>query len=377
MAKNKLCIRQLLVATSLLLACSQAALAQAEEPPKTDIRSEWGWGAEAANPKPEEAPVKKTVQIPYFEQDIGQHLLAKDFKFLVDAQNIRESYMRAVNVYGAPFGRYTLFGYSNKDFYDSVYAYLSSATWEEDLKKLPAGDAAFIRIIVYYCFIENIKKRYIQIQLEKVTDESQRKLLKDLFQVRDEKDSLTQSHWLMIFGLGANFFSNGANDKISPGPNFDIGFSYCLLGKYCADLRIGSIFIVDPYKEDVVQSGITYPKEDISYTAVEAQLRAKLFLSFDYDLSVYGGLRLHCLEFDTQQSKTYKEKYGKDMKNGYSYGYTVGISGTKYYIGNGASPKLLGLSARFGVATFGENSLDIGGYNWYGGLDLLMRLGGY
>ena len=377
MAKNKLCIRQLLVATCLLLACSQAALAQTDESQKSDFRSEWSWGGEAVKPKAEEAPTKKSVQIPYFEQDIGQHLLAKDFKFLANAQNIRESYMRSVNVYGTPFGRYTYFGYSNQDFYDSIYVYLAGSAWEEDLKKLPAGDAAFIRAIVYYCFTRNIGKRYIQIQIAKITNEPQRDLLKELFQIREEKDALSQSYWHMLFGLGANFFSHGANDKLSPGPNFDIGFGYCLLGKYCADFRIGSIFIVDPYKEDVVQSGITYPKEDITYTAVEAQLRAKVFYSFDYDLSVYGGLRLHALEFDTKEGERYKDKYGKDMKNGYSYGFTTGISGTKFFLGNGAMPKMLGISARFGVATFGENSLDIDGYNWYGGLDLVMRLGGY
>lgn len=377
MVKNKLTIRQLLVAICLLLACSQATLAQAEETQKSDFRSEWGWGAELPGPKVEKAPESKTIQIPYFEQDVGQHLLAKDFKYIADAHLIRESFMRSVNVYGTPFGRYTLFGYSNQDFYDSVYAYLASNAWEDDLKNLPAGDAAFIRTIVYYCFTSNLEKRYIQIQLKKITSDPQRDLLKEMFHVREEKDALSQSHWLMFFGLGANFFSHGANDKLSPGPNFDIGFSYCLLGKYCADFRIGSIIIVDPYKDDVVQSGITYPKEDIDYTAVEAQLRAKLFYSFDYDLSVYGGLRLHCLEFDSQEGNLYKEKYGKDMKNGYSYGYTVGISGAKYYLGNGAMPKLLGISARFGVANFGDNILDIGGFNWYGGLDLVMRLGGY
>ena len=58
----------------------------------------------------------------------------------------------------------------HQDFYDSVYAYLASNAWEEDLKKLSEGDAAFVRTIVYFCFTEIQDRRYIQIQLDKITD---------------------------------------------------------------------------------------------------------------------------------------------------------------------------------------------------------------
>lgn len=64
------------------------------------------------------------------------------------------------------------------------------------------------------------------------------------------------------------------------------------------------------------------------------------------------------------------------MKNGYSYGFTTGISGAMYFgRDGGAIPNVFGLGARFGVANFGSNILDIGGYNWYGGIDLIGRFG--
>ena len=57
--------------------------------------------------------------------------------------------------------------------------------------------------------------------------------------------------------------------------------------------------------------------------------------------------------------------------------YTAGISGAKYFIGNGVIPKVLGIGARVGIANFGDNGIDLVGFNWYGGIDLIMRFGKY
>jgi hypothetical protein len=376
MERGKFSIRQAIVAASLLLASSLAAFAQAE-PQRFDSGREWGWGGTPSLPKAEAAPVTKTVQISYFDQEIGERLLGKDFRHLTDGVFVRESFVRSVNVYRNPFGRFSYFGYVHQDFYDSVYAYLASNAWEEDLKKLPEGDAAFVRTIVYFCFTEIQDRRYIQVQLDKITDSEQRELLHDLFRVKPTHDVLHANHWEMFIGLGPNFFTNGAGDKLSPGPAFDLGFGFCLFGRYCTDFRIGSIVITDPYKEDIVQEGITYPKEYISYTAVEALLRAKIVYSYDYEISVFGGLRLHAIEFDSEEGKIYKQEYGRDMENEDIFGLTAGISGAKYFIGNGVIPKVLGIGARVGIANFGDNGIDLVGFNWYGGIDLIMRFGKY
>ena len=50
------------------------------------------------------------------------------------------------------------------------------------------------------------------------------------------------------------------------------------------------------------------------------------------------------------------------------------FEGAKFFGGNGAIPKLFGIGARVGVANFGDNILDIGGYNWYGGINLIAKL---
>ena len=375
MAKSKVSARRFLVAACILLGVVQTAYSQPAGQGASGMRSEWGWGGDIATPRAESAPEKKQVEIPYFDQDIGQHLLGRQFSYLVNADYIRKSLVRSLNVYSTPFGKLAYFGYTPEDFYDSVYTYLASFAWEDDLKKLSAGDAAFVRTIVYYCFTDILTPRYVQIQVGKIENESQRDFLEEFFRVKSQHDVLNANHWDMFIGLNANFFSHGANDKLAPGAAFDLGFSYCVFGSYCAEFRIGSIVGVEPYKEDIVQAGVTYPKEDISYTAVEALFRAKLIYSYDYDLSVFGGLRLHAIEFDTEEGKLYKEAGRKDMKNGYSYGFTTGIAGTKYFGGIGVIPNVFGLGARIGVANFGDNILDIGGYNWYGGIDLVMRFG--
>lgn len=115
------------------------------------------------------------------------------------------------------------------------------------------------------------------------------------------------------------------------------------------------------------------PKKYISYTPVEALLRVNLFSSYDYEFSVFGGLRLHALEFDSKKDSEYKDKYGKGMADGYSYGFTAGLSGAKYFGRNDVTPKLFGIGARAGFANFGESRLDIEGFNWYVGIDLRCR----
>ena len=42
---------------------------------------------------------------------------------------------------------------------------------------------------------------------------------------------------------------------------------------------------------------------------------------------------------------------------------------------NTAAPKIFGLGARIGVATFGDTDLNITGYNWYATLNVLLRVG--
>lgn len=363
----------------LIAACIPFACAKAVENSAFNAGGEWGWGGEtsteqAESPKNETAPAKKPIEIPYFDQDIGQHLLAKDFRYLANADIIRESFARSINVYRTQSGRFSYFGYTNPDFYEKVFEYLASESWEQDLKTLSPGDAAFVRIIAYYCFTGIENRRYIQTQLEKIEDGNQSKFLEEFFRVKRQHESLRSNHWNIFMGLGANFFSNGAENKLGPGPSFDFGFNFCLTGMFCSEFRIGSIVIAEPYKEDIEQSGVIYPKEFINYTAVEALLSAKLIYTFDYDVSVFAGLRLHAIEFDSKEGERFRGAGRKDMANGYSYGYTMGISGAKYFAGNGVMPKLFGISVRAGVANFGDNILDIGGYNWYGGIDLVMRL---
>ena len=124
-----------------------------------------------------------------------------------------------------------------------------------------------------------------------------------------------------------------------------------------------------------MQEDIAYPKEYITYTAVEALLRAKIVYSYDYEISVFSGLRLHAIEFDSEEGKIYKQEYGRDMENEDIFGLTAGISGAKYFIGNGAIPNLVGIGARVGIANFGDNGIDLGGFNWYGSVDLIVRFG--
>lgn len=288
MGKGRMMVRHVLVAVGMLVACATA-------------QSEWGWGSEPATPKADEKQDRKQVEIPYFDQEIGSRLLAGQFSYIANADYVRNSLTRSLNVYNTAFGRLAYFGYANQDFYDSVYVYLDSDAWEADLKKLSPGDAAFVRTIVYFCFTGIQTPRYVQIQLGKIEKEPQREFLEEFFRVKSQHDVLRANHWDMFIGVTGNFFSHGANDKLAPGPAFDLGFSYCAFGSYCAEFRIGSIVGVTPYKEDIVQSGVTYYKEEISYTAVEALFRAKVVYSYSYDLSVFGGLRLHAIEFDTEE----------------------------------------------------------------------------
>ena len=353
----------------LLLLCA-FIYSQSADATKFEAGNEWGWGVTTQ---------KETKVVPYFDQAIGNHLLQKDLKALANTDVIRESYARSINVYRTAFGRLSEFGWSNPDFYEKIYAYLASSEWDKDLKKLSAGDAAFVRIIVYYCFLDlssfkDQSIRFVQLQLDKITNEDQRTFLEEFFYIKPQQETLHKSHGIFFMGFGGEFFSNGANEKLNPGPIFDIGFGYCLFGSYCAEFRIGGILFTDPYKEDVVQSGITYSKNDISYTAVETLLRAKLYYSYDYEIAVYGGFKLHAIELPEDDDKSYKEKFGKGMANAYSYSYTAGITGARYFGGGSVSPGIFGIELRAGMANFGDNKFDISGLNWYGNVDLVFKL---
>lgn len=307
--------------------------------------------------------------IPFFDEYVGNLLLQKDFKTLTNADSIRTNLRRFATAHGTIYSRSAPTEATEK-IHKDVYVYMSSLAWENDLQKLDSGDAAFVRAIVYTSFMSDIvNNRYIQILIDRITDIRQRTIIEDLFGIKPTRTVLKANHWYLMYGIDGDFFSNGANEKINPGPAFNLGFGYCLVGTYCGEFRIGSMF-TSPYKEDVIQSGITYPKEHISYSAVEALLRVKLVYAFDYDISVFGGLRLHALEFDTEKDKEFKEDYGKGMANSYSFGYTAGISGAKFFAGNGTTPKLFGIGVRAGFANFGESKFDVTGFNWYVGVDV-------
>lgn len=314
------------------------------------------------------------VYIPFFDEYIGKLLLQKDFKTLANVDSIQYNIKRLTAVHKTIHSTYSFPTEGFENVVRDVYAYMSSSAWESDLQKLDADDASFVRLVVYTCFMSQpLTKRYIQILLDRITDDRKKEFIEDLYELKPTRTVLKASHWYMMIGAEGDFFSNGADEKISPGPAYALGFGYCLAGMYCGEFRIGGMF-TSPYKEDVIQSGITYPKEHISYSAVEALLRVKLVYAFDYDISVFGGLRLHALEFDTEKDKEFKEDYGKGMANSYSFGYTAGISGAKFFAGNGTMPKLFGIGIRAGFANFGESKFDVTGFNWYAGIDFSIRL---
>ena len=358
---TKLCIPLLIRAMA-----SAHALAQ-------DAASEesWGWGGEDILATPLSMPAANSPRVPLFDEVIGKRLLDKDFKFIANADSVREYATKSTTAYNNAYRRW---GAEQNELYNNVFAYLDSDAWEEDLEKLPAGDAAFVRIVVYDVFFHKVDKRYVQIQLSKIENEGQRNYLEQKYHVKSETEELHKNRWMMSVGFGANFFSNGADDVLKNTPAIDMGAGYCLFGRYCADFHIGGIF-QRGLKEDVVQEGFTYSKNDVSYTAVEALFRVNALTSYDYELSVYGGLRLHALENDTKQDDKYLEKYGRKMDDFYSFGYTTGIIGAWYFGGDGSTPKIFGISTRIGVATFGDTELHITGYNWYATLNFLLRGG--
>ena len=59
----------------LLLICA-FFYSQAADPVQFESGHEWGWGGTTSGSNPE----IKTAEIPYFDQDIGQHLLKKEFR---------------------------------------------------------------------------------------------------------------------------------------------------------------------------------------------------------------------------------------------------------------------------------------------------------
>ena len=359
---TKLRIPLLILAISFTHALAQDAASE----------ESWGWGGEEFPEAHTHTAAGTTIKIPLLDEVIGRHLLDKDFKFIANADSIRE--YAAKSYIADQYALRLPWGVEQFEFFRDVYAYLDSDAWEEDLEKLPAGDAAFVRVIVYDEFFGRLDKRYVQIQLAKIENEEQRSYLKQLYYVKTEKEELHKSRWILGIGFGTNFYSNGSEDifKNSPAVNMNVG--YCLFGRYCADFHIGSVFL-QGIKEDVVQEGHTYSGNDVTYTAVEALFRINVFTSYDYDFAVYGGLMLHALENGAMQDDKYIEKYGRKMDDIYSYGYTTGIIGTKYFGGDNASSRIFGLGARIGVATFGDTELHITGYNWYTGIDLVVRFG--
>ena len=239
----------------LVVAFTQALAQSGEE--------SWGWGGEDIPTNTLGAPTPGPARIQPLEEVIARHLLDKDFKFIANVDSIKEYATRSAMAY-----RYkSAYRWEPEyiELFNEVFAYLDSDTWEDDLKKLPEGDAAFVRIIVYDIFFENVERHYVQIQLSKIKNSSQRDYLESVFHVKSEAEELHTSRWMMGFGIGANFFSNGANDLVNNTPAVDMGFGYCLFGRYCADFHIGGLF-QGGLKEDIVQDGHAYSKHDISYT---------------------------------------------------------------------------------------------------------------
>lgn len=314
------------------------------------------------------------VYIPFFDEYIGSLLLQKDFKTLANADSIRTNQRRLATAHGNLFSRSAPTEESEKILQD-VYIYLSSSAWEGDLQKLDAGDAAFIRAIVYSSFMsELVTKRYIQILIDRIQNGDQQKYLEETFNVKPTREALHQNYGYMIIpGIGVNFFSNGAEDFLGPHQTFRFGFGYCLDGMYCLEFGMAGS-LMHPIKEDIVQSDITYAADDISYTILEILIRTKVISTYDYSFSVFGGFHLQAIEIGPEQNKEYKDLFGKGMKNDYSCEFTTGISGTKYFFGNDYQPKLGGLSLRLGVATINDSEFDISGLNWYGGIELIIRL---
>lgn len=323
---------------------------------------EWGWGAI------ETAPAPAPARIPFFDEVLARHLLDGDFKFIADTDSINYYLTRSFKANGSVFMTY-LAPDSARDLLPKVYAYLASDAWDNDLKKIDQKDVPFVKVIVYNYFIKT-DRRYVQIQVDQIEDKKQREYLENLFHVKQTHAALRNNAIYMIMGFGASFFSNGAQDMVSPGPLFVMGFGVCL-GMFCSEMQLGGI-ITAPLKDDVVQSNITYPKEDISLTTPEFLLKAKLISTFDFDVSVFGGLRIHAFEFNQNKDKNYKQLYGKGMKDGYSYDCTSGISAVKYFFGDEVSHKIFGIGLRAGVSNIEESTLDVHGLEWFVNLDMLL-----
>lgn len=331
----------------------------------------WGWGGEELPNESFRTVTANTARVPLFDEALGERLLNKDFKFIANADSVRDAAEKSQIAYRHA-SQYQ-WNAERAEFFKNVFAYLNSDAWEQDLEKLPEGDAAFIRVIVYDAFFNNVDRRYAQIQLSKITDEKQLNYLKKIYHIKTEAEELHNGRLLLGFGVGANFFSNGADDIVKNAPSVDMNIGYCIYGRYCTDFHIGGIKC--DLKEDVVQDGYTYSRKDISYTTIEGLFRVNVFTSYDYDLAVFGGLRLHALEIDSKTDEKYKEKFGRTMDDFYSFGYTTGIMGAKYFGGGNAAPKIFGVGARIGVATFRDTDLNITGYNWYATLNVLVRVG--
>ena len=306
------------------------------------------------------------IKIPYFYEVIAKHLLDGDIKFVANPDSVgfylRRSHIANTHDYATEND-----SLPTSPELQKVYTYLNSEAWDNDLNKLTPEEAAFVRIVVYTCFFDRRFKDYSRkIHRRQIVDKKKHEQANKLLGTNLRLHRLRRDYLYFLLGFGADAFSNGADEKVGPGPTIGFGIGYCI-SMLCAEARISMIFM-DPYKENVVQSGITYPKEDINVTPVELLFKGKLFSSFDYDFAVFGGLRMQAFEFDSDLGEEYEEKYGKDMANGYSYGATTGIMGTKHF-----AEELMDISFRIGVASVKETSLDIHGLNWYATIDFSLN----
>ena len=131
----------------------------------------WGWGGEELPNESFRTVTANTARVPLFDEAIGEHLLNKDFKFIANADSVRDAAEKSQIAYR--YASQYQWNAERIEFFKNVFAYLNSDAWEQDLAKLPEGDAAFIRVVVYDAFFGNVDRRYAQIQLSKITDEKQ------------------------------------------------------------------------------------------------------------------------------------------------------------------------------------------------------------
>ena len=128
----------------------------------------WGWGGEELPNEAFRTVTANTARVPLFDEALGERLLNKDFKFIANADSVRDAAEKSQIAYR--YASQYQWNAERTEFFKNVFAYLNSDAWEQDLGKLPEGDAAFIRVVVYDAFFDSVDRRYAQIQLSKITD---------------------------------------------------------------------------------------------------------------------------------------------------------------------------------------------------------------